>query len=96
MNAAESAALLEAQLQPYRGQTHTQLCSLLRAPVATQLAGPSGARYQLLIQAAWVDRPGGALRIVGGIDDSGWQRFQPLTASFVVAATPAGAAAAPV
>ena len=95
MNTTEATALLEAELQPFRALSHAQLCPLLRAPVATQVVAPSGGRYQVLVQAAWVDRPGGALRVVGGIDDSGWQRFTPLVASFVMDAPRDGAPAGP-
>lgn len=85
MDTAEATTLLEQQVQPFRAQSHGDLQRLLLAPVATEVVGPSGRRYQVLIQAAWVKTPGETLRIVAGIDDSGWQRFRPLTAAFEVA-----------
>ena len=85
MNRTEGAALLRAYLEPYRRQSHAELQQLLQAPVADEVDGPSGKRYQVQIQAAWTGAPGGELRVVGGIDDSGWQTFTPLVESFTVA-----------
>ena len=53
-----------------------------------EVAGPSGAPYQLSIQAMWDDAPNGDLRIIGAIDDGGWRAFFPLTDSFIM--TPDG------
>ena len=55
------------------------------APVAEEVVAPSGKRYQLLVQAGWTGEPGGALRVVGGIDDRGWQEFTPIVQAFEVA-----------
>jgi len=85
MDTAEATSLLEQQLQPFRAQSHADLQRLLLAPVAREAVGPSGRRYQVLIQAAWVKTPGETLRIIAGIDDSGWQLFRPLTEAFEVA-----------
>jgi hypothetical protein len=91
MGTTEALSVLRAALEPYRARSHAELQELLRAPVATQIPGPSGKRYQVLIQAAWVSEPGGPLRVVGGVADSGWQRFTPLVESFVVIPEPARA-----
>lgn len=74
--------MLAAYLAPYRAQSHDELTRLLMAPVARQVAGPSGKRYQVMIQASWTGRPGGELRVVGGVDHRGWQLFNPVTESF--------------
>lgn len=84
MDTKEAEALLHACLQAYRTRSHDELREQLMAPVADQVMGPSGKRYQLLVQAGWMDAPGGALRVVAGIDDRGWQEFTPITESFVV------------
>ncbi|HEX6537011.1 MAG TPA: hypothetical protein VF041_20665 [Gemmatimonadaceae bacterium] len=84
MDRTEAAALLHACLQAYRTRSHDELREQLLAPVAEEVVGPSGKRYQLLVQAGWMDSPGGALRVVGGIDDRGWQEFAPITESFIV------------
>jgi hypothetical protein len=49
-----------------------------------EIAGPSGTRYQLEIQAMWDRNPGGKLRILGCIDDGGWRAFVPVTDDFLI------------
>ena len=85
MNRDEALAILRTHLDGYRGQSHEELQSLLGAPVTTEATGPSGTGYQIEVQAAWADEPGGTLRVVGGISDRGWQSFTPLIDAFVVA-----------
>jgi hypothetical protein len=88
MNRSLAASVLHTFLEPYRARSCGELQGLLLAPIATEIRAPSGKRFQLLVQAAWVDRPGAALRVVAGIDDGGWQRFTPLVESFVVEPPP--------
>ena len=85
MNRDEALTILRKHLDGYRGQSREELQRLLGAPVTTEVTGPSGAGYQIQVQAVWVDEPGGALRVVGGISDSGWQSFTPLIEAFFVA-----------
>ena len=83
MNNGEGASILADRLAAYRMQSHDQLTGLLLAPVADEVVGPSGRRYQMIVQASWTGAPGGELRVVAGVDDRGWQLFNPLTDSFV-------------
>lgn len=85
MDRTEAEALLHACLEAYRVRSHDELRDLLMAPVAEEVVAPSGKRYQLLVQAGWTGAPGGALRVVGGIDDRGWQEFAPIIQAFEVA-----------
>ena len=85
MNHDEALTILRTHLDGYRGQSYEELQRLLGAPVTTEATGPSGTGYQIQVQAAWTDEPGGTLRVVGGISDSGWQSFTPLIEAFVVA-----------
>lgn len=87
MDRSEAAALLHAYLEAYRTRSHDELRELLMAPVSEEIAGPGGKHYQVLVQASWPEAPGGDLRVVGGIDDRGWQEFAPLIQSFIVPAT---------
>ena len=84
MNQDEALTVLRAHLDGYRGQSHQELQRLLGAPVTTEATGPSGTGYQIEVQATWADEPGGTLRVVGGISDSGWQSFTPLIEAFVM------------
>ena len=83
MKTGEGACILENRLAFYRARPHEELTKLLLAPVAEEVVGPSGKRYQLIVQASWTGAPGGDLRVVVGVDDRGWQLFNPLTDSFV-------------
>lgn len=79
----EGASILADRLEHYRTRSHDQLTELLLAPVAEEIAGDSGKRYQMIVQASWTGSPGGELRVVAGVDDKGWQLFNPITDSFV-------------
>lgn len=79
----EGASILADRLAHYRTRTHDELTELLLAPVAEEIAGASGKRYQVIVQASWTGAPGGDLRVVAGVDDKGWQLFDPITDSFV-------------
>lgn len=84
MDRAEAATVLREYLDRYRDQSHAELQRLFQAPVATEVLASSGKRYQVLVQASWEAKPGGALRVVVGVDDGGWQRFTPLVEEFTV------------
>jgi hypothetical protein len=85
MNKQEAMEVLRAHLAPYRSESYAALQRLLGSPETTEVRGPSGTSYQIEVQAGWDDRPGGNLRVVGGIDDGGWRAFVPLSDSFIVA-----------
>jgi hypothetical protein len=44
----------------------------------------SEANYQIELNVFWDSKPGGDLRIIGSIDDSGWRAFVPLTESLIM------------
>jgi hypothetical protein len=54
--------------------------------LAYELAGSSGAQYQLEITFHWDGPKGGDIRVIGSIDDGGWRAFLPLTRSFIKSA----------
>jgi hypothetical protein len=92
MDRAEAATVLREYLDRYRDQTHAELQQLFLAPVATEVRAASGKRYQVLVQASWVAKPGGELRVVIGVDDRGWQQFAPAVEEFTVEPEPVPAA----
>jgi len=38
--------------------------------------------YQVEIDVFWDDKPGGAVRVLGMIDDGGWRAFMPMCEAF--------------
>jgi hypothetical protein len=89
MNPAEARALLREQLAPYRALSFSELCALLPAsPLIGDRLAPSGTRYQIEVRLAWVGPAGGAVRVAGTIDDSGWRAPAPVREEFVVRPDP--------
>lgn len=46
--------------------------------------GPSGTDYDMEIGAAWVDQPGGALRVLATVDADFCRSWKPMTDEFIV------------
>ena len=85
MDKAEAAALLKEHLAAYRLRTYSELLKLLGKPQVAELRGGSGVTYQLEVEVHWDGLPGGAVRVLGSIDDGGWGAFRPLTDDFILA-----------
>jgi hypothetical protein len=92
MDEAEARVILQAEIDKLRGLPYERLQNRLLDEVeALEVSGPSGAEYQLEVQAMWDDprSKGGNLRVIASIDDGrGWRAFSPLTDSFIM--TPDG------
>jgi len=86
MDNAEAMAVLRDHLQRYRQRSYDELVALLGKPQVAELPGPSGATYQLEVVVHWDHRPGGALRVIGSIDDRRLSALKPLTDDFILAA----------
>jgi hypothetical protein len=84
MNNAEAESLLQTELAKYRAKKYRELVGLVGTPQTSEVAAPSGTKYQLEIQALWDDQPNGVLRLVGAIDDRGARASLPLTESFLL------------
>jgi hypothetical protein len=80
-----STAILRDHLRAYRQRSYHDLVALLGKPQVAELRGVSGATYQLEVVVQWDDRPGGALRVLGSVDDGGWRALKPLTDDFILA-----------
>jgi hypothetical protein len=85
MDNAEAAALLKNHLEAYRLRSYADLVTLLGKSHVAELRGASGATYQLEVEVHWDDRPGGALRVLGTIDDGGWRALKPLCDDLLLA-----------
>jgi hypothetical protein len=46
---------------------------------------PSGAWYQIEVEAFWDGRRDKNLRVLASIDDGGWSAIHPITDSFIIA-----------
>jgi hypothetical protein len=84
MDRNEAQELLTRQLDRYRTRSHRALQSLITEPQVVELAGPSGTRFCIEIQAIWDSQVGGDLRVIGSIDDGGWHAFKPLSDDFIM------------
>jgi hypothetical protein len=85
VEADEARTVLAAELARLRPLSHRELVDrLLGGEEVLEVRGPSGASYQVELQAFWDDRPGGTLRVVGAVDDGGHRAFAPLTDDFLV------------
>jgi hypothetical protein len=85
MNHEEAATVLHDYLQQYRQRSYAELVTLLETPQVAERRGASGANYQLEVIVHWDDRRGGALRVLGTVNDGGWRSFRPLTDDFILA-----------
>ena len=89
MDKAEARALLAVELGRFRAMAYGELVSLIGAVQVVQVAGPSSTRYTVEVDVFWDDRPGGNLRVIGGIDDGGFRAaLTPLGDDFIL--TPEG------
>jgi hypothetical protein len=89
MNIEEAHSVLVAELARYRMESYQALQRLLGTQDAYEVAAPSGAEYQIEIQAFWDGKQGGDLRVVGAVDDGSWRALKPLSDDFIM--TPTGA-----
>ena len=85
MNKVEALELLESHLQAWRQRPYAELAATIGTQACSELAGPSGAKYQVEVEAFWDARPGGDIRVLGAIDDGGFHAFLPLTSDFILA-----------
>lgn len=71
----------------YRAKEYRELTTLIGSPQTLEVGAPSGARYQIEIQALWDDpkKANGVPRVAGTIDDRGIRAYMPLTDSFLLA-----------
>jgi hypothetical protein len=83
----EARDLAEVVLASLRSEPYDTLVGrYLDNPEVRELAGASGATYQIEIQAFWDSGEPGDLRVIVAIDDGGWRAFRPLATDFIMAA----------
>ena len=84
MDRAHAASVLAKELDTFRAKTYTQLRELVGSSYAYDVPNPGGHPYQVEIQVSWDFKPGGAIRVLGGIDDGGWSAFVPIADDILV------------
>ena len=86
MDNEEAIALLELELARFRADPYVNLVSRITAgSLDIERTAPSGTKYQVEIQVLWDGGPGGNIRVLGSVDDGGWQAFKPLSRDFIKA-----------
>jgi hypothetical protein len=83
MDQAEALHLLLDQLERFRAQSYDQLVNAIGCDYHIEITGDSGERYQVEIDARWDSRAGGDVRVIGSIDDWGWNSVVPFSLSFL-------------
>jgi len=71
MNKREAQDILNLEVVEICSKSYEELAVLIGSPLNFERKGPSGAAYQIEIQAFW-DNPrssGGNLRVIASIDD---------------------------
>jgi hypothetical protein len=93
MDKTEATHILGQHLQSYRRLSFEELARLVTARhvECITVAAPSGAEYQIEVECQWDLEPGGAIRVLGAVDDGGWRAFVPLTDDFLVPPEPSEA-----
>jgi hypothetical protein len=84
MDHREAKNLLSAQLADYSRLSYLALANRIGADDRSEIMGPSGVQYQVSVQVRWDRQPGGAIRVLGSIDDGGWRAFAPICDSFIL------------
>jgi len=79
MDRAEAKSILAKELTKFAARPYDNLVASIKHVDVKNVAGESGANYQIEFDVFWDSKPDGNLRIMASIDDGGWQAFLPLT-----------------
>lgn len=78
MDRVEAALILRKHLDELEALGYAELSKRFGQDEAFTINGPSGREYQIEVTFMWDRKPGGPIRIIGGIDDGGLSAFFPL------------------
>ena len=85
MGNSEARKLIAGELESYRAKPYEELAAMVGAePVTFEKHGENGGWYQLEVMVFWDHKRGGNVRVVGNIDDGGFQAFCPLSHDFIM------------
>ncbi len=86
MNKEAARRVLAAELASWRRRSYDDLAGVIGGePWVSEVEGDDGVAYQLEVDVFWDDGAGGAVRVMGAVDDGGLRVFAPLTESFIMA-----------
>jgi hypothetical protein len=68
----------------FAARPYIKLVELISRPEVKSISTESGVNYQIELNVFWDSQPEKDLRIMGSIDDGGWQAFLPLTESLIM------------
>ncbi|HEX2451826.1 MAG TPA: hypothetical protein VHJ69_11815 [Gemmatimonadales bacterium] len=85
MPARIAQALLDAAMLEHQTKSYAALARAIGQVDVRSARGSDGRVYQIEIEGEWDDQPGGAVRVVGCIDDGSFRDFLPISAEFIVA-----------
>lgn len=80
--------LLHDVIVEYQARPYQELAQRIGQDDVRTVRGADGREYQIEVEAIWDDQPGGAIRVVGAIDDGSFRAGLPLSEDFL--ATPEG------
>jgi hypothetical protein len=83
MDEETAEGILQATMKDYRRRSYEALTRLVGRSDVREVRAPDGTRYQLEFTVLWDDKPGGAIRVLGSIDDGRLRAFWPLTRDFI-------------
>jgi hypothetical protein len=75
---------VQRELSDRARHPHAELRELVDEVIAYEVEGAGGVRYRVELEAHWVERPGGPIQVLAGIDDGTLRGgFRPVTDGFV-------------
>ena len=77
MNQIEAKWLLLREMVGWRRRGYANLRDRIGDIHVDGVTGMSGVEYQIEIQVVWDDKPTGAIRVIGSIDDGRWRAYCP-------------------
>jgi len=86
MNDTEAQKILNEHVRRREQRCYDELSRLVvtKHVETFEETGPSGTVYQIQIQYFWDASPGGAVRVLGAIDDGGIRAYKPLCCDTLV------------
>jgi len=86
MNKSEAHSILSECLARYCSRPYAELAARASKDRAdtSEIAAPSGTRYQLEVEFVWDGKPNADVRVIASVDDGGIRALVPVTESFIL------------
>ena len=83
MDETVARSMLTVALHEYRGRPYRDLAGMVGQVDVREVRAPDGTALQIELQVMWDGTPGGAVLVLGAIDDGRLRAFRPLTLDFI-------------